>query len=71
MNQEVKSKKPEGDYTFYIDRDWEILSATTEDFKGVDFVIWMRGAWCHSSFLDKPLPSVVQNHIPKDMLEGY
>ena len=66
---EVKNKKPEGNYTFYIGSGWSLESMATPD--GMEFIVWMRGAWCDSKFLDEPIQSIAENHIPKDMMRGF
>ncbi len=69
MYQEIKARRPQGKFTFWIDSNWTLNTSVEEN--GVGFFVWMRGAWCDSKFMDEPAGSIVANHIPKEMMEGY
>jgi hypothetical protein len=69
MYHEIKNAKPKkGNRTFFLDMDWEVMTVSTEN--GEEMIVWMRGAWCDSKFLDAPAETVIVNHIPKNMMKG-
>jgi hypothetical protein len=64
--REIEDKKPKrGNAIFYIGSNWQYQLLPSSNADAMEMIVWVTGAWVDAKFMDEPIQSPIQNHIPK------